>query len=219
MAQMSYLELFEDLGTDLVGVTVLAVGLYYRRHRRGDLVAAFFSVNFGLFVTMALLSSVRVDLATGFGLFAILSLVHLRSKPSTQEEIAYYFAVLVMGLVNGLRLPERMTTIAFDMALIVGMYVIDNRKFSTRASHVTVTLDAVHESPGALIADLERRLHGRVLDHNVEDVDYVRETTVVDVRYRADNPVGGRPRRRTPPVMDELGSTSGGGSAEPTVAL
>lgn len=215
---MSLLELLEDLGTDLVGVFALAVGLYYRRHGRADLVAAFVSINVGLFITMSLLSSVRVDISTGFGLFAIISLVHLRSKPSTQQEVAYYFAVLVMGLVNGLRLHERWITFAFDAVLVAVMYVIDNRRFGTRASHVTVTLDAVHDNPASLIADLERRLCGQVLDHNVEDVDYVRETTVVDVRYRADNPDLRRPRRRARSVFEELGSGRGG-SQEPTVAL
>jgi len=219
MAQMTYLELFEDLGTDLVGVTVLAVGLYYRRHGRADLVASFISINVGLFITMSLLSSVRVDISTGFGLFAIISLVHLRSKPSTQQEVAYYFAVLVMGLVNGLRLHERWITLAFDAALIAVMAVIDNRAFGTRASHVTVTLDAVHENPASLIADLERRLCGRVLDHIVEDVDYVRETTVVDVRYRAENPALRRSRRRTPSVLEGIGSTRSSGSTESSVTL
>src|SRR5581483_6757577 len=214
MAQMTYLELFEDLGTDLVGVTVLAVGLYYRRHGRADLVASFIPINVGLFLTMSLLSSVRVDISTGFGLFAIISLVHLRSKPSTQQEVAYYFAVLVMGLVNGLRLHERWITLAFDAALIAVMAVIDNRAFGTRASHVTVTLDAVHENPASLIADLERRLCGRVLDHIVEDVDYVRETTVVDVRYRGENPALRRSRRRTPSVLEGIGSTRSSGSTE-----
>lgn len=219
MAQMSFIELFEDLGTDLLGVLALAVGLYYRRHGRADLVAAFVSINVGLFITMSLLSSVRVDISTGFGLFAIISLVHLRSKPSTQQEVAYYFAVLVMGLVNGLRLHERWITLTFDGALILVMYVIDNRRLNNRASHVTVTLDAVHQNPAALIADLERRLCGRLLDHNVEDVDYVRETTVVDVRYRADRPVQRRPCRRMPSVSAKLGSGRAGGTQEPTIAL
>lgn len=219
MAQMSFLELFTDLGTDLVGVFVLAVVLYYRRHGRADLVAAFISINVGLFITMSLLSSVRVDISTGFGLFAIISLVHLRSKPSTQQEVAYYFAVLVMGLVNGLRLNDRWITLAFNAAIILVMCAIDNRKFNARISHVTVTLDTVHEKPAGLIADLERRLCGQVLDHNVEDVDYVRETTVVDVRYRADNPHLRSTRKRRTSVLDGLGATRSSGTSEATIAL
>jgi len=43
----------------------------------------------------------------------------------------------------------------------------------------------VHSDDAALVADLERRLGGRVLHHVVNEVDYVRDTMVVDVRYRA----------------------------------
>ena len=45
---------------------------------------------------------VRVDIALGFGLFAILSIIRLRSSTVTQQEVAYYFVALVMGLVNGM---------------------------------------------------------------------------------------------------------------------
>ena len=52
-----------------------------------------------------------------------------------------------------------------------------------------VTLDVIHADDAALVADLERRLGGRVLRHQVKDVDYVRDTMVVDVRYRVWSPV------------------------------
>ena len=51
---MKYLEFLLDLGIDLVAVFVLAVGLYYRRHRRADLLMGLISVNVGLFLTMTL---------------------------------------------------------------------------------------------------------------------------------------------------------------------
>ena len=48
-----------------------------------------------------------------------------------------------------------------------------------------VHLDVVHADDASLVADLERRLGGTVLHHEVNDVDYVRQTMLVDVRYRA----------------------------------
>src|SRR5204862_440797 len=47
-----------------------------------------------------------------------------------------------------------------------------------------VTLDVVHSDDAALVADLERRLGGQVLRHEVKDIDYVRDIMVVDVRFR-----------------------------------
>ena len=58
-----------------------------------------------------------------------------------------------------------------------------------RGAPIEVTLDVVHSDDAALVADLERRLGGRVLRHQVKDVDYVRDTMVVDVRYRVWKPV------------------------------
>src|SRR5690606_10151582 len=57
-------------------------------------------------------------------------------------------------------------------------------RFSRRTHHQVVTLDVVHRDPEALRADLEYRLGGTVLALNVTEVDYVRDVTVVDVRYR-----------------------------------
>ena len=66
------------------------------------------------------------------------------------------------------------------------MLVVDSRRLRERARRMDVTLDVVHADDAALVADLERRLGGRVMHHEVNDVDYVRNTMVVDVRYRAD---------------------------------
>jgi hypothetical protein len=54
-------------------------------------------LNVGIFMTMSLLTTVRLDIAVGFGLFAILSIIRLRSSAVTQQEVGYYFVALVMG--------------------------------------------------------------------------------------------------------------------------
>jgi hypothetical protein len=66
-----------------------------------------------------------------------------------------------------------------------------------------VTLDVVHHDDEALVADLERRLGGRVMHHQVNDIDYVRDTMVVDVRYRATRPI--------PAVVAPVAARSDGG--------
>ena len=186
-----YADYAVDLAIDLVAVFVLAYLLYFRRHRRADLLLAYVALNVGVFVAMSLLGQVRVDIALGFGLFAILSIIRLRSSAVTQQEVAYYFVVLVLGLANGLRLEDQWLVAAVNALLILTMLVADSRPLRERVRRMDVTLDVVHADDSALVADLERRLGGRVLHHEVNEVDYVRETTVVDVRYRVAAPVAG----------------------------
>jgi Domain of unknown function (DUF4956) len=180
-----YVEYGIDLGIDLLAIFVLAYVLYFRRHRRADLLLAYVTLNIGIFVAMSLLSTVRVDLALGFGLFAILSIIRLRSSTVTQQEVAYYFVALVAGLVNGLSLDDRVLVAAINVLLVTTMLVVDSRLLRARAQRLEVTLDVVHHDDDALIADLERRLGGRVMHYVVDQIDYVRDVMVVDVRFQA----------------------------------
>jgi hypothetical protein len=174
-----------DLAVDVAAILLMAYAIYFRRHRRADLLLAYVTLNIGIFVAMSVLITVRVDIALGFGLFAILSIIRLRSSTVTQQEVAYYFVALVLGLVNGMNLPDRLLVVLVNVLLLVTMFVVDSKPLRDRARRLEVTLDVVHADDAALVADLERRLGGRVMHHVVNDVDYVRDIMVVDVRYRA----------------------------------
>ena len=181
-----------DLAIDVAAIFVMAYALYFRRHRRADLLLGYVTLNIGLFVAMSVLITVRVDIALGFGLFAILSIIRLRSSTVTQQEVAYYFVALVLGLVNGMNLPDRPLVVLVNVLLLVTMFVVDSKPLRERTRRVEITLDVVHADDAALVADLERRLGGRVMYHQVDEVDYVRDITVVDVRYRTGSGITGR---------------------------
>ncbi|MEU5860867.1 MULTISPECIES: DUF4956 domain-containing protein [unclassified Nonomuraea] len=169
---------------DLAAITVLAYGLYYRRHHRRDLLFAYVALNLGIFAVVSLLLVQRVDLAVGFGLFGVLSIIRLRSSEITQQEIAYYFVAIVLGLVNGIASQLPLTALFLDGVLLAVVYVADHPRLLGRTRQQVVTLDVVHADPELLRADLESRLRGRVLHCVVTQVDYVRDVTVVDVRFQ-----------------------------------
>src|SRR3954462_2733483 len=159
----NYADYAIDLGVDVAAIFLLAYALYFRRHRRADLLLAYLTLNIGIFVAVSLLSTAKVDIALGFGLFAILSIIRLRSSAVTQQEVAYYFVALVLGLVNGLDLDDRRFVMLINALLLVAMAVVDSRPLRDRARRLDVTLDVVRSDEAALVADLERRLAGQVV--------------------------------------------------------
>ena len=195
-----------DLGIDIVAIFVLAYVLYFRRHRRADLLLAYVSLNIGIFMVMQLLGSVRVDVALGFGLFAILSIIRLRSTSVTQQEVAYYFVALVLGLANGLNLDSRALVVLVNVVLVLTMLAVDSQALRDRARRLDVTLDTVHTDEAALVADLERRLGGTVMHHEVNEIDHTRGTMLVDVRYKVGTvqPEPSVPERRLEVTLDTV---------------
>ena len=180
----TYTDYAIDLAVDLVAIFVMAYVLYFRRHRRADLLLAYVTLNIGIFVAMSLLNLVRVDIALGFGLFAILSIIRLRSSAVTQQEVAYYFVALVLGLINGINLGDRGLLVAMNVLLLVVMFVFDSRTLRERAQRVDVQLDKVYTDKTALVAELERRLNARVVYHEVSEIDLIHHHMTVDVRFR-----------------------------------
>lgn len=201
------------LAIDLVAVFVVAFGIFYRRNRRADLVLAYVAVNLGLFVVgILIVQQMHIGVAFGFGLFAILSIIRLRSDPLAPEESAYYFISLVLGLVNGMQYRDIWVINVLNVAIVGVMLALDNRWVMPNAKRQLVTLDVVHPDEISLRQDLERRLNGKVLHFIVRQVDYVRDVTVVDVRLR---PGKGRGRGSgpdsRPPIstLGQLGSHDG----------
>ncbi|HNN47979.1 MAG TPA: DUF4956 domain-containing protein, partial [Marmoricola sp.] len=89
------------VAANLVAISVL-VSIYFRRHVRRDLVLAYVALSVGVMAVTALLAGSGAGMGLGLGLFGILSIIRLRSNSITQEEVAYYFVALALGLVNGL---------------------------------------------------------------------------------------------------------------------
>src|SRR5215212_11215774 len=142
----AYIDFAVDIAVNTTAIFLLAYALYFRRHRRADLLLGYVALNMGIFVAMSLLTTVRLDIALGFGLFAILSIIRLRSSAVTQQEVAYYFVALVMGLVNGMNVADRVLVVALNVLLLVVMAVFDSKRLRDRSRRLDVLLKQVYTS-------------------------------------------------------------------------
>ena len=170
------------LAIDAVAIAILAYGIYYRRHGRRDLVVIYSMFNVGLFLALVVISSGEVSIGVGFGLFAVLSIVRLRSEPFTNGELAYFFVALVIGLVNGIDVGGSGLAIMLSGLAIGAAAAIDHPRLLKPTRHLQVTLETIPSDEDALRRHLEERLNARVAECHVLEIDYVRETTRVSVR-------------------------------------
>ena len=178
----AYGDVLLRLAIDVIAIGALAYGLYDRRHGRRDLVVIYSMFNVGLFLALVVISSGNVSIGVGFGLFAVLSIVRLRSEPFTNGELAYFFVALVIGLVNGIDLGSTGLAIMLSGLALGAAAVIDHPRLLKPTRHLTVTLETIPADEDALRRHLEERLNARVTECQVLEIDYVRETTRVAVR-------------------------------------
>jgi hypothetical protein len=168
---------------DVVAITLVST-MYFSRHQRRDLLLAYVALNVGILSVTAVLTSASVGAGLGLGLFGILSIIRLRSDSITQEEIAYYFVALALGLLAGVPTGRDYLAPPLIALLVLVMYVADHPRLLPRTRRQLLTLDSAIPDEAVLRAHIETRLGHDVRHLIVLEVDFVRDTTVVDVRFR-----------------------------------
>jgi hypothetical protein len=187
---MDYEHFLASLLVDLVAISVLTYAIYFRRHQRRDLTLGFMGVNVGLFAVSSFTATTTISVGFGIGLFALLSVIRLRSTTTSQEEIGYYFVALVIGLVNGLSAGNRWSvTITLNVVLLAVMFVADHPRMLSHVERHLVVLKGVPRPLSSLHGELEDRLGYEVTRLRVLEIDYANKRTHVDVRINTDHPV------------------------------
>ncbi len=168
---------------DLAAILLVVFGLYYRRHRRRDLIVGLLIVNLGVLGGVHAMQASSVADRLGLGLFGILSIIRLRSSEVSQHEVAYYFAALSLGVLGGLPTDPRYLGPALMVAIIIALFVGDHPRLLPKSRHQMMTLDRAFVSEPALIEHLETLLNAKVYKVLVDKVDLVQDTTVVHVAF------------------------------------
>jgi hypothetical protein len=176
------------LGAEIVAVTLLVLLLYFPRHRRRDLVVAYFGVNIGVLAVADALrsSSTGAGLGLGFALFGVLSIIRLRSTELDQHEVAYFFSALALGLLGALDTSSIWRNIALMGLILVVMAVVEMLPGLGRYRQQIVVLDSAITDETELVARLELLLGAKVHSARPQRIDLINDSTVVDVRYRYD---------------------------------
>ena len=172
------------LGLDVLSMLLLVGWLYRRRLAAPEMALVFTALNIGLFAAVTSIGSGHFPTGIGFGLFGLLSLVRLRSAAFTLKDVAYTFVALVLALVNGLPDRDLLMVVLLDGLLLVSLWVVDETRSRTPATRLMrITLDTAVTDLDAALEEVRRRVSVEALSVVVEDVDLVRETTRVAVRY------------------------------------
>jgi hypothetical protein len=187
LAAVSGLSGLGRLGLDVGAMLVLVGVLYRRRAAAPEMTLVFTALNIGLFAAVSSIGSGNFPTGIGFGLFGLLSLVRLRSAAFTLKDVAYTFVALVLALVNGL--PERnlLLVLALDGLLLAAIWVTDESRAGLPSRVMRLTLDRVFSDLEAVTDELRLRLSLEPVSVTIDEVDFVRETTRVSVRYTVED--------------------------------
>jgi uncharacterized protein DUF4956 len=194
-ASVQYPEFGVRLVLDLVSIMILTHLLFLRRHGQRDFRDTFVIVNICVFAALSVIGTQKISAGVAFGLFAILSIISLRSEPYDNIELAYFFGALTLALVNGFQKSELGLVVLLDAIVLATVFMIDHNTLQTKTvRRRKVTLDTVETDVDKLRAMLSERMGVEVVSVAISDIDYVSGTTNLVVRHVADPKAPREPR-------------------------
>ncbi len=187
MLRVDPFEFFASLTLDLVVVALLAFVLFYRRHRDRDMAIAIAAINITLWALTGALASYTLSLGVGFALFAVISVIRLRSSTASWVSMAYLMVGLGSGLIIGLTGFSIVEKIEYAGFMVLVMAIVDSKYFLRRDqddSVLSITLEGTNIDPASLKQRVEAILNVNTVDIKVRSVTLEPLATKVEVTYR-----------------------------------
>jgi uncharacterized protein DUF4956 len=116
---LDYQDFLRDLAINVIAIYVFVFLIYYRRHGDRETAIMLAMFNAFLFTIVITISLTEINIGAGFALFAILSVISLRSVNISKVEVGYLFGVIALSLINGISFQDY-TLLALCNIVIVG---------------------------------------------------------------------------------------------------
>jgi hypothetical protein len=179
-------------GLDLATLLLLVGWLYKSQQSVPSMPLVLSSLNIGIFVAVTVFTHGKSSLSAGvgFGLFALLSMLRLRSAAFTIKDVAFTFLTLITGLVNALPTNAWGLLIAVNLAILLVVLITDTHRESKTTRVMSVTLDKAYSDPAEIRAAVEQRLGMAVESVVIKGVNFVKGVTDLKVEDQPDPMLG-----------------------------
>lgn len=185
-----YIDFLFDFILDVITVTILSYNIYYKRYHDKESFISFMLFNVFVFVVITVLFNTSDTMSMGlwFGLFAILSIVTLRSESLSKREITYFFWTLSIAIINSIWLTDYALVIICNFVVILWAWVIDNPKILEWVYSNDIILDYIPEdilyNKEHISAMLSEKFHVGIISYSVVRIDYVKDMIILKISYR-----------------------------------
>ncbi len=188
-----FLSIIERFGLNLVFLFLLLRVVYYRFSRKENYLFGFFLMGIVIFFIGAMLKIVAMEFQMAIGLFAIFTILNLRTISFDVKNMAYLFAVIAISVLNALDLRGKfpfMGVVIFNIMIIGSAFILESlltrkKKYSTHPIIYDNLEMLKSQNKEALIANVAEMTGLDVKKVEIQSVNYKERTAVLDIYYKS----------------------------------
>ena len=164
---------------------------YYKNSLKKDYLFTFYAIGIIVFFLCFTLKKYELDLGMALGLFAIFGILRYRTVPLDVKEMTYLFVVIGISVMNALsnKKMSYVEILTANSVILFALYWLESYWASNpilSKKIVYETIDNIHpNNHDKLKKDLENRLGVEIIDFKIGDVNFLRDTAEITIKYKA----------------------------------
>ena len=175
---------------NLFFLTAIVKYIYHKHNENKDYFFTFYAIGIVVFFLCFTLKKYELDLGMALGLFAIFGILRYRTVPLDVKEMTYLFVIIGISVMNALsnKKMSYIEIVTANSAIVFGLYWLElywSSNFMLSKKIVYETIENIHPSNHEkLKKDLEERLGIEIYDFESGDVNFLRDTAQITIRYK-----------------------------------
>jgi hypothetical protein len=164
--------------------------VYYRYSKKEMFLFAFFLMGIMIFFIGSVLNAVFLEIGMAVGLFAVFTILRLRTTNVSIKDMAYMFTTIGLSVINSLKLVgfPMLGIVIINGIIIVSAYLLEEfliRNSSESYSIVYRNLELLRSGKKQrLLRDLSELTGKEVIKVKIRRVDYRSEVALLDIYYK-----------------------------------
>jgi hypothetical protein len=116
--------------------------IYYPKNNQLEHLFTFFQMGLIVFFIASILENIKLEFGFALGLFAVFSIIRFRTPPIELKEMAYFFTVIGLSIINALveyQISDWIGLLICNLIIIGSAYIFDGYKPRKLAMKKTLT--------------------------------------------------------------------------------
>jgi putative effector of murein hydrolase LrgA (UPF0299 family) len=180
-------------GINISFLTLIIRYLYYKNARNKEYFFTYYMIGVIVFFLCFTLKKFELDLGMALGLFAIFGILRYRTNSIEIKEMTYLFVIIGVSVINSLA-NKKMSyaeILTANSVVVIALYLTEwfwtLKHLISKVVIYEVIENIKPENYDLLKADLEERLGVEIQQINIGDVDFLKDTAEITIRYENRN--------------------------------
>ena len=168
--------------------------IYHRDYKGNDFVFTYFMFNTLIFFFAFILGNLDINMAFGFGLFAVFAILRYRTDPIPIKEMTYLFIVITIGVINALSANQVVFTelLFANFSIVLLTFLLERHWVNNLPDDGLSTKTVVYndmemikpENHQKLINDLAQKTGLSVISIKVGRINFIENHANIKLYYR-----------------------------------